>query len=51
MAILNEIRAAALKDYGVYAEDLADKLAAHKGADALVVALNNADTELSLIHI
>ena len=51
MAILNEIRAAALKDYGVYAEDLADKLAAHKGADALVVALNNADTEGAALQL
>lgn len=53
MAILEEIKAAGLKEYGVYPEDLAEKLAAHANADALVVALNNADTEgaaLSLLR-
>ena len=45
MAILERIKAVGLKEYGVYPEDMAEKLAAHHGSDALVVALNNADVE------
>ena len=45
MAILETIKAAGLKEYGVYPEDMAEKLAAHKNGEALVAALNNADTE------
>lgn len=45
MAILEQIKAAGLREYGVYAVDMAEKLAACRGADALVAALNNADVE------
>lgn len=45
MAILEQIRSFGLKEYGVYPEDMAEKLAARQGADALVAALNNADVE------
>lgn len=43
MAILEAIKAAGLREYGVYPEDMAQKLSAP--GEALVVALNNADTE------
>lgn len=45
MAILEKIKAAHLKEYGVYPEDMAEKLTACRNADALVAALNNADVE------
>lgn len=44
MAILEQIKAVNLKEYGVYPEAMAEKLTFHHGANALVVALNNADT-------
>ncbi|MGM9550009.1 MAG: NADH-ubiquinone oxidoreductase-F iron-sulfur binding region domain-containing protein [Faecousia sp.] len=51
MAILERIKTAGLKEYGVYPEDMAEKLAAHHGADALVVALNNADVEGAALQL
>lgn len=51
MAILEQIKAIGLKEYGVYAENMAEKLAAHHGADALVVALNNADVEGAALQL
>lgn len=45
MAILEQIKAAGLREYGVYPEDMAAKLAQHAGAEALVAALNNADVD------
>ena len=38
MAILEQIKAIGLKEYGVYAENMAEKLAAHHGtSDCLTV--------------
>lgn len=45
MTILEQIKAVNLTDYGVYPENVAEKLALAKGAAALVVALNNADVD------
>ena len=45
MAILEQMRSVGLKEYGVCPEDMSEKLAAHRGAEGLVVALNNADVE------
>lgn len=45
MAILEQIKSVGLKEYGVYPEDVSEKLAAHRGAEGLVAALNNADVE------
>lgn len=45
MAMMDKISAAGLREYGLYPEDYAQKLAAHKGAEAVVAALNNADVD------
>lgn len=54
MAILEQIKSIGLKEYGVYPEDIAEKLAACRGAEGLIAALNNADVEgpaLDLLQI
>lgn len=43
MAMMDKISAAGLCEYGLYPENYAEKLAAKKGAEAVVAALNNAD--------
>ncbi|MGI6316792.1 MAG: NADH-ubiquinone oxidoreductase-F iron-sulfur binding region domain-containing protein [Christensenellales bacterium] len=43
--LLEQIKVSGLREYGLYPEEMAQKLAACHGARALVVALNNADTE------
>lgn len=45
MAILEQIKSVGLKEYGVCPEDVSEKLAACRGAEGLVAALNNADVE------
>lgn len=45
MEILEQISSFGLQEYGVYPEDMSQKLAAHKGTQVLIVALNNADVE------
>lgn len=51
MAILEQIKLWKLREYGVYPEDMAQKLAAHQNAGALVAALNNADTQGASLNL
>ncbi len=45
MAMMDKISAAGLREYGLYPENYAEKLASKKGAEAVVAALNNADVD------